>query len=48
MEPKLEDTQYGIRPGRSTADQFITLQIFKKSWEYAKDIYTYFVDLGKA
>ena len=39
----------GLRPGRSTTDQIFTLQqIFEKSWEYAKDVYTCFVDLEKA
>ena len=37
------------RPGRSTTDQIFTLQqIFEKSWEYAKDVYTCFVDFEKA
>jgi len=48
IEAKLNDTQYGFRPGRSTTDQIFTLkQIFKKSWEHAKDVYTCFVDLEK-
>jgi len=45
----LDDTQCGFRPGRRTTYQILTLQkIFEKSWEYAKDVYTCFVDLGKA
>ena len=49
IEPKLNDTQCGLRPGRSTTDQIFTLQqIFEKSWEHAKDVYTCFVDLEKA
>jgi len=49
IEPKLNDTQCGFHPGRSTTDQIFTLkQIFKKSWEYAKDVYTCFIDLEKA
>ena len=49
IEPKLNDTQCGLRPGRSTTDQIFPLQqIFEKSWEYAKDIFTCFVDLEKA
>ena len=49
VESKLEDGQRGFRPGRSTTDQFFTLkQIFKKSWEYVKDVFACFVDLGKA
>ena len=47
-KPKLEDTQCGFRPGRSTAEEIFTLQqIFEKSWEYAKDICTCFVELEK-
>ena len=46
VEPLLEESQCGFRPGRSTTDQIFTLrQIFEKSWEYAKDIYACFVDL---
>ena len=49
IKPKLNDTQCGLRPGRSTTDQIFPLQqIFEKSWEYAKDIYTCFVDLEEA
>ena len=49
IEPKLSDTHCGLRPGRSTTDQIFTLQqIFEKSWEYTKDVYTCFVDLEKA
>ena len=49
VESKLEDGQCGFRPGRSTTDQIFTLkQIFEKSWEYAKDLFAYFVDLEKA
>jgi len=49
IEPKLNDTQCGLRPGRSTTNQIFTLQqIFEIPWEYAKDVYTCFVDLEKA
>ena len=49
IESKPDDTQCGSRSGRSTTDQTFTLQqIFEKSWEYAKDVYTCFVDLEKA
>ena len=49
IEPKLNDTQCGLRPGRSTTDQIITLQkFFEIPWEYAKDVYTCFVDIEKA
>ena len=34
---------------RSTMDQIFALQqVFEKSWEYAKEVYTCFVDLEKA
>jgi len=45
-EPKLNNTQWGFHLGQSTTDKNFTLQqIFKKSWEYAKNFYTCFVDL---
>ena len=43
--------QRGFLPGRNTNTtvQIFTLQkTFEKSWEYAKDVYTCFVDLKKA
>jgi len=48
IEPKLNDTQCGLRPGHSTTDHIFTLQQIEKSWECAKDVYTCFVDLEKA
>ena len=49
VEPRLENGQCGFRPGRSTTNQTFTLrQIFEKSWKYAKDVFTCFVDLEKA
>ena len=49
VESKLKDGQCGFRPGRSTAGQIFTLrQIVEKSWEYAKDVSSCFVDLEKA
>jgi len=45
----VKDTQCGFCRGRSTTDQISTLQlIFEKSWDFANDIYTCFVDLEKA
>ena len=39
IEPKLDDTQCGFRHGLSTTEQNSALQqIFKKSWEQAKDV----------
>jgi len=36
-------------PSHSTSDQILTLQkIFEKSWEYAKDVYTCFIELENA
>jgi len=49
IEPELEDTKCGFRPGRSATDQIFTLQqIFEKSWEFAKYVHVCFVDLEKA
>ena len=49
IERKVENTPCVFRPGRSTADEIFTLQqIFGKSWEYAKDVYTCFGNLEKA
>ena len=49
VEPQLQDVQCGFRPGRSTMDQiFAHQQIFEKLWEYAKEVYTCFVDFKKA
>ena len=49
VESELKDGQCGFRPGRSTTEQIFTLrQIFKKFWEFAKDVFACFVDLEKA
>ena len=49
VKSKLEDGQCGFRPGRSTTDEiFFLIQIFEKSWEYAKDVIACFVGLEKA
>jgi len=48
IEPKLDDTQCCFRHDRNITEQISTLQqIFEKSWEHAKDVCTFFVDLGK-
>ena len=48
VEPKLKNGQSGIRSSRSTTDRIFNLkQIFKKSWEYGKDLFACFVDLEK-
>jgi len=42
IEPMLDDTQCDFCRGRSTTERISTLQqIFKKSWEHAKDLYTH-------
>jgi len=41
IEPELDDTQCGLRPGRSTTDKIFTRQqIFKKSSQCARYVYT--------
>ena len=48
VEPKIQDTQCGFRPGRGTTDQLFTLrQVFEKAWEFAKPVYTAFIDSEK-
>ena len=49
VKPQLQDALCIFRLGRSTMDQiFVLQQVFKKSWKYAKEVYTCFVDLEKA
>ena len=49
LASKPENSQCGFLPGRNTTNQIFTLkQIFEKSWEYAKNLFAYFVDLEKA
>ena len=49
VEPQLQDAQCRFCSGRSTMDQIFALQqVFEKSWEYAKEVYTCFADLEKA
>ena len=49
IEPQLQNAQCGFRPGRIPMNQiFAFQQVFEKSWEYAKEVYTCFVDLEKA
>jgi len=48
IESNLNDTQCGFRPGRSNTDHISHQQKFEKSWKYAKDVITCFVDLEKA
>ena len=43
IEPKLDDTQCGFRHGCSTTEKNSPLQqMFEKSWEHAKHVYTCF------
>jgi len=45
---KLDDTQFGFRPGINTTDQFFTLQhIFETSEEHGKDVFALFANLAK-
>ncbi|CAF3419619.1 unnamed protein product, partial [Rotaria sp. Silwood2] len=49
VEPHIQETQCGFRARRGTTDQIFTLQqILEKSWEFAKLVYTLFIDLEKA
>ena len=49
VKPQLQNAQCRFCPGRSTMDQIFALQqVFGKSWKYAKEVYTCFVDLEKA
>ena len=49
MESKLENGWYSFGLDRSTTDQIFTLkQIFEKSWEYGKDLFSCFAHLEKA
>ena len=48
VEPQIQNTHCGFRPGRGTTDQLFSLrQVFEKAWRFAKSIYTAFIDLGK-
>ena len=47
VESKVENGQYGFRPGRSTTDQTFNIT-FENSWEYGEDLFACFVDLEKA
>jgi len=43
VEPKMDDTQYGFRPGRSTTSQnFYLQQILEKSCNYGTDVFRFF------
>ena len=49
IESQIQDTLCGFRPGRGTTNQLFTLsQVFEKAWEFAKQIYTAFIDLDNA
>ena len=49
VESQIGDEQCGFRHGRSTTDQLFTLRmVLEKAWEYAKPVYSCFVDLEKA
>jgi len=49
IESNLNDTQCSFRPGHSNKDHIsFSSPNFEKSWEYAKDVFTCFVDHEKA
>ena len=49
VKPQLQDAQCRFCSGRSTMDQIFALQqVIEKSWKYAKEVYSCFVDLEKA
>ena len=49
VESKLKYGRCGFRPGCNITDRIFTLkQILEKCWEYAKDVFAWFVDLQKA
>ena len=46
---ELSDTQAGFRKGRGTRDQLANIRCFiKKTREFQKNIYFYFIDYAKA
>ena len=46
---ELSDTQAGFRKGRGTRDQLANIRCFiKKTREFQKNIYFYFIDYTKA
>ena len=48
-ETHLQDAQCRFCPGRSTMDQIFTFQqVFEKSGEYSKEVYTCLINLEKA
>ena len=49
MEEKLQESQYGFRPGRGTSDLIFTVKmILEKSWEWDISRVALFIDMGKA
>lgn len=49
VEDKLNEAQYGFRPGRGTTDLIFSLKMMiEKSWEWDREMYVAFVDLEKA
>ena len=48
IESNLRDTQYGFRPAVAIHTTLHSPTNFEKYWEYAKYVFTCFVDLEKA
>ena len=48
MNHELPDVQAGFRKGRGTRDQIAICWIIKKTREFQKNIYFYFIDYAKA
>ena len=49
VESLLNDSQFGFRPGRGTADAIFVLQmLLEKNWEWGIDKYALFIELEKA
>ncbi|KAI3362918.1 hypothetical protein L3Q82_011593, partial [Scortum barcoo] len=49
FKPRIQEEQYGFRPGRGTVDQLFTLgRVLEGAREFAQPVYMCFVDLEKA
>ena len=49
VEPRIQEEQCGLCPGRGTVDQLYTLcRILEGAWEFAQPVHMCFVDLEKA
>ena len=49
VESRIQEVQFGFRPGRGTLNQLYTLsRVLEGAWEFAQPVYMCFVDLEKA